>query len=97
MARVELDGVLKAGVEREVPAEGGEHRSQSAGSQNARRATTPMQPGDLRLPRRQAGGQGDLGLQRLAIGADYVVAHRHLGVAAAIQADLAAVWHVQIN
>src|SRR6478735_11744286 len=56
-----------------------------------------MQPRDPGLFADQARRELDLDLQRTAIGAGHVVANRLLGVAAAIEAYLAAIGHMQID
>ena len=45
----------------------------------------------------QAGHEIDFGFERTAIGCNHVVAHRHLGIAAAIEANLAAIGHVEVD
>jgi hypothetical protein len=102
VARIKFDGVfealvIEALVKGKPAAERRSDRSQAVGSENAGRAAAPMQPRDGGLLADKTGDELDLGLQRTAIVADHVVANRLLGVAAAIEAYLAAIGHMQID
>ena len=72
-------------------------RSQAVQSENAGRAAAPMQPRDGRPFLHKTCDDLDFALERVAITGDDIDTMRHLGVAAAIEADFAAVGDVQID
>ena len=97
ISRIELDGVLETVIEGKPAPKRRDDGLQSVRPEDAGRAAAPMQPRDPRLFADKTGDELDFGFQRTAIGGDHVVANRHLGVAAAIEADLAAIGHMQID
>src|SRR5262249_23687284 len=92
-----LDRVLKASIKRELSADQRDDGPQSVWPENTGRATAPMKPRNPRLPLHEAGSELNLGLQRAPIGVNDVVSNGHLGVAAAVKADLGAIGYVKID
>jgi hypothetical protein len=56
-----------------------------------------VKPGYPQVLPNEIGYKIDFGLKRMTININRAITHSHLGVATAIEANLAAIWHVQID
>src|ERR1700742_2043712 len=97
VAWIELDRMLHFRLERKAVMQRRDDRTQSRCAENAGSSAAPVQPADARATGENPTHHRDFTLEGLAIAIDDLVPYRHLGVAAAIKADLAAIRHVKIE